>query len=142
MYAIGETAGSLHGACRIGGNASSVGVLSGILCAEAVAKADAKPSVLKMDIDYSEDLAVAKAFGPKIKRLAADGLGAFRDRETMLKSYDEISKMILKELILQLHDRMHSVLIMLKAALTREESRGFTFEETFLEKIEFEKGLV
>lgn len=146
LYAIGEAAGSIHGACRIGGNASSQAAVSGMICAEAVAKIDSTPTAMTLDTEYSQDPILEKTFVPRIKKLAAEALGAFRCRETLEKSSEELSAMLSSgELNSDTATKQMAltVLIMVKAALAREESRGVHIRTDFpLTDQDFERGLL
>ncbi len=146
LYAIGEAAGSIHGACRIGGNASSQAAISGMLCAEAIAKLDFISDVKPQAFEYAQDSETDKAYTRQIQALGDEALGAYRCRGTMEKNARILSKLLLSGELNKdkaTRQRALTILIMIKAALAREESRGVHLRTDFpLTNPLFERGLI
>jgi len=138
LYAIGEAAGGFHGACRIGGNAASQAVLSALLCAGAIAAGDHEARDFRDTApEWAENAETAAAWSPRLKHLAARALGAYRDGGTMTDAARALEEMIRSARLradAATENRASVLLIMILAALHREESRGVHLRSDFPEK--------
>lgn len=127
LFAVGEASGGVHGACRCAGNAASQATISGLLAAEAIVKLDRKNDHRQFEIDYKEDEAVFAKYVPKVRRLAAEALGIYRDGKKLKAVLNSLKCILSSENIKK--DSMsrqiaESVALMTEAALLRKESRG------------------
>lgn len=128
FYAAGEAAGGFHGACRCAGNAASQTVMSGLMCAEAIAKdLKAEPVRCEYPIEYHTDKAVYDACVPKAKALAVKALGIYRRGTTLLDAQQKLAQMLDAPDICRderARQIVESIALMVQAALERKESRG------------------
>ncbi|WP_296970740.1 MULTISPECIES: FAD-binding protein [Tepidanaerobacter] len=130
LYAVGEAAGSFHGACRLGGNAASQAVLTGLLCAEAIAKEEdiyISEDDFSMLIDYRVNKKVYEKYVPQIKKLASKGLGILRNGKDLAEAQKTLQEMLLDFQLRSdtaTYQTALSAFIMVTAALERKESRG------------------
>lgn len=127
LYAVGEACGGVHGACRCAGNAASQATLSGLLCAEAIAKAAQSGAPVEFPVEYLQNRQVYDVFVPQARQLAVKALGIYRNGEELTKAQEVLYGMLQDP---QLHhddeayQTVHSILLMVQAALARKESRG------------------
>ena len=146
LYAIGEAAGSLHGACRIGGNAAAQAAVSGVICAEAIAEdiGTAADGYKEKGL-YTENLELRNRYLPVIRKYGGEALGAFRCETMLLRSWDAIVQLFLSgELDVDTKTRQNAavILIMIKAAMERKESRGVHLREDYPQAIKaFERQI-
>ena len=159
LFAAGEVTGGLHGANRLRGNALTETLVYGARAGEAAA-AWAKT---QRAIDQRMLLKGLCAFLPKFHtdtvRLSATKLkqrlrevlwecaGTIRNRQGLLRAQDEVARILEdarrlspgndpRELqrTLELHHGARTALLIIKAALRREESRGAHFRDDFPEQ--------
>lgn len=127
FYAVGEACGGVHGACRCAGNAASQATLSGLLCAEAIAKAERTSVKDELPVEYVADESVYKRFVPGAREIAANALGIYRAGQTLLDAEMALLD-ILNDPLLRKDDCTYqtilSMRLMVSAALMRKESRG------------------
>lgn len=129
LYAVGEAAGSFHGACRLAGNAASQAVLSGLLCAESIAKQETPvlPDDSSIPIEYNVDEKVYEKYVPQIKEITSKGLGVFRNGKDLEEAKEKLKDILSSSELKKdtaAHQTALSVLIIVSAALERKESRG------------------
>jgi aspartate oxidase len=127
LYAVGEAAGSLHGACRLAGNAASQATLSGLLCAQAIVEDKEGVAVKEFPIDYVVDGEIYNLYAPQLEALATKSLGIYRNGEALEKAQSTLKTMLAKDDIKKdtaTTQKALSILIIVTAALNREESRG------------------
>lgn len=126
LYAVGEACGGIHGACRCAGNAASQAALSGMLCAEGIARngqGDRKPQT--QPLVYAEDAALREQLLPRLQQISAAALGIYRHGDELKQALTEVQQILdtcaadtfTSQLAL-------SIRMILSAALNREESRG------------------
>lgn len=126
LYAVGEACGGLHGACRCAGNAASQAALSGMICAEAIARngqADRKPE--PPEPEYREDPDLRQQLLPQLHQLSAGALGIYRDGpelEAALEGTESILARCQGDTFT--HQLALAIRMILQAALNRQESRG------------------
>lgn len=129
LYAVGEACGGVHGACRCAGNAASQAVLSGMICAEAIARgADLSRALAEEGaFEYRVNPDLRARYTPTIQRLAREALGVYRDGDALRGAIERLSAMLESgemagdTLCCQ---QAESALLMARAALAREETRG------------------
>lgn len=129
FFAVGEAAGGIHGACRLGGNAATQAMVSGIFAAEKILGVDtiftARSKIFNET--YNRDKHVNNKNISIIKEVVRKTLGFYRDEVILEKGLSELndiyeSKTILKdEFTRQL---ALSGLLIAQSALLRTESRG------------------
>ncbi|GAB6086910.1 FAD-binding protein [Alkaliphilus crotonatoxidans] len=127
LYAVGEAAGSIHGACRLAGNAAAQATLSGLLCAEAIAKKQIAIPDEEFPVDYLEDQGVYQQIVPQVKQLALNVLGIYRNGHDLATAQEKLEEILSRPEIkkdTETYQITQSVLIMVRAALERKESRG------------------
>lgn len=127
LYAVGEACGGVHGACRSAGNAASQATLSGLLCAEAIAKDDRSWTPREQDAAYARDQAVSERFVPEARRLTAEAMGIYRRGETLRAALKRLEDTLRAPELARDEEARQSVeamALMVRAALRREESRG------------------
>jgi aspartate oxidase len=129
LYAVGEAAGGFHGACRMAGNAASQAAISGIIAADAISSAPQNFVTGARPVNFSEyrcDDTVREKFGPVIDT-ASVALGVYRTGPSLESSLKTLTQLLddpecSKDTDTKL--RAESVLLMVRAALERKESRG------------------
>lgn len=127
LYAVGEAAGSIHGACRLAGNAAAQGALSGLLCAEAIAKENPRTIDKEYPTEYYQDKEVYGRYVPVIRETATRALGIYRNGVELAEAYQYLKGIIDSVEIkkdTEAYQIALSVLVMVQAALERKESRG------------------
>lgn len=127
LYAVGEACGGVHGACRCAGNAASQTTLSGLLCAEAIARSDLTPGAKAFPAECPTDRAVYDQYMPQARAIAAKALGIYRDGPILEDAKARLEALlVLPELSRDLEtcQSVESMLLMTRAALARKESRG------------------
>ena len=133
FYAVGEACGGVHGACRCAGNAASQATLSGLLCAEAIAKVnkkiEEKEFVINKEfaINYVENKDIYNKYVPKAKQLAVKALGIYRDGKVLEDSLMTLKSWLNSDDIhndTETNQIVESIKLMVEAALNRKESRG------------------
>lgn len=129
LYAVGEAAGGVHGACRCAGNAASQAVLSGIICAEAIAQSGETQVQMQQRFPCERriELGVYQRYAPRIQAIAQKGLPVYRTREAMQEALAQLDALSKEQPVRQDEDTQDlalAVRLMLIAALNRKESRG------------------
>ncbi len=127
FYAVGEACGGVHGACRCAGNAASQATLSGLLCAEGIMKKKNNTKTKEFPIEYSQDKTVSGTYIPQVRELAAKALGIYRNGNMLKSALEAMKALREKEDVkkdTETYQTVVSVMLMLQAALLREESRG------------------
>lgn len=129
FYAVGEAAGGIHGACRCAGNAASQAVISGMLCAEAIAEHGAHQVTLNRRFPCQRriEVGIFARYKPEIQRIAAQGLAVYRSEEGLRSALAQLSDIQSSQPVRQDEDTQDLCLAvqrMLLAALARRESRG------------------
>ncbi len=127
LYAIGEACGGVHGACRSAGNAASQATLSGLLCAQAIARDRDTGTPDEFPAAYASDRAIYQRFVPQAQKSTVVAMGIYRNGETLSQALEDLESM-LSDPTLALDDAAHqaveSMALMVRAAIRRTESRG------------------
>lgn len=127
FYAVGEACGGVHGACRSAGNAASQATLSGLLCAQAIAKANNAHATEECAFAYASDPEAAKRILPQAEKLTVAAMGIYRRGSALHKTLNALENM-LKDPDCAKDERarqsIESMALMVRAALNRRESRG------------------
>lgn len=127
FYAVGEACGGVHGACRSAGNAAAQATLSGLLCAEAVAKAVRSGALPEAKAEYRTDETVRERFLPQAQALAVKALGIYRRGEALEDAKEKLEALLADPALAQddkTRQAVESMTLMVRAALRRRESRG------------------
>lgn len=127
LYAVGEAAGSLHGACRLAGNAATQAVLSGLLCAEAICAETLEPVDKELPMQYTSDAQVCRQYATKLEQLATSTLGVFRNGPAMVAALLELNHLLTLPELQKDSSTYHKAVVihcLLTSALERRESRG------------------
>ena len=145
FYAVGEACGGIHGACRCAGNAASQALLSGMICGEAIAKEYTHNEVAQTPAAWKVDKAVYERFVPKAQESARTALAIYRNGADLQSAKLHLEEM-LRHVDIKKDERaeqiVRSILLMVTAALQREESRGTHMRLDFPEAdVKFAKGM-
>lgn len=127
FYAVGEACGGIHGACRSAGNAAAQAVLSGLLCAQAIAQADRSFAPSPCAAEFRQDSAVRACFLPQAQALAEKAMGVYRRGETLKDAKKKLEAFLFDPAFAQdekTRQAVESMALMVSAALRRTESRG------------------
>ncbi len=129
LYAVGEAAGGVHGACRCAGNAASQAVMSGLLCADAIAASgETREKITDWLVCHRRlEYGIYQRYAPVMKKLAAEGLAVYREEKTLQRCLDQVEELLHDKAVWmdeELLDLGWSIKLMLRAALNRRESRG------------------
>ncbi|MCS7233784.1 MAG: FAD-binding protein [Synergistetes bacterium] len=145
FFAIGEAAGGIHGACRLGGNAATQALVSGILAAEEIAKereenerefekALGKKSLIDSSIRFKRNASIMGEKICLIKDILRKAFGFRRSGCELERAFNLISD-ILESTELKLdtfsYQTVLSALLLIKAAFLREETRGSHYREDY-----------
>lgn len=129
LYAVGEAAGGVHGACRCAGNAASQAVMSGLLCAEAIVaheKLDCG-SEKTFPCELRMEQSVYLAYVPRVQALAAYAFGPCRNEGILTDALAQLDTLLAQPPVR--HDEPTQLIalalkLILSEALRRQESRG------------------
>lgn len=119
--------GGVHGACRSAGNAAAQATLSGLLCAEAVAKVVRSGALPEAKAEYRVDETVRECFLPQAQALAVKALGIYRRGEALEDAKEKLEALLADPALAQddkTRQAVESMTLMVRAALRRRESRG------------------
>lgn len=138
LFAAGEAAGGMHGACRMAGNAATQAAVSGLAAAKSMAGlAAADPAAVPADAEVA-DIVINKdrraALTPRIRDIVSKYIEKERDAAGLGEAIAELQA-IRDEAAGDTFTRQlaESGLLLATAAKTREESRGTHFRNDFPE---------
>jgi fumarate reductase (CoM/CoB) subunit A len=159
LFAAGEVTGGLHGANRLGGNALTETLVFGSRAGEAAAawaseRAGDKSKMLLKELDSSGTESKVKEAGSnltqlrkRLRKILWEEGGIRRNKKGLTRALEEVKGIqneslglplgdnpLLVQRILELRSGSRTAIIILKAALKREESRGAHFREDFTEQ--------
>lgn len=154
LYAAGETAGGLHGANRLGGNALTETVVYGMRAGEAAAdeiyrditaaschwSAKAEKKVAQLWEEHSLGHQSPRQFNNALQKLMWDKAGVIRTGTDLSSALEELNKLGQIPLstreagltkVLETKNRLITAEMICRAALFRQESRGSHFRQDF-----------
>lgn len=135
LFAAGEAAGGMHGACRMAGNAATQAAVSGLMAAKHIAAFDKQlPDMPKMPA-YHEDLRIRDEIMPQIRSAVSRYIEKERDAQGLGEAMALLRKLreqadgdsFTEQCAL-------SGMLLAAAALAREESRGTHSRNDFPEQ--------
>lgn len=131
IYAIGEAAGGVHGACRCAGNGGAQSVVSGFIAANAILSDTLSKEgyIIEMsdDLEYKMDLEVFKAIKEDLIEIGMEKFEYVKDLEQIEEAVNNLKDLLDRE---DIHkdtkslQSINSAIMVLESALTREESVG------------------
>lgn len=132
LFAAGEAAGGMHGACRMAGNAATQAAVSGLAAAKAMAAMKSDETAAPAPQPVETDLAVRNALSPKVRDLVSQYIEKERDAAGLAMAIAELGAIrdqaagdtFTQQLAL-------SGILLASAAKAREESRGTHFRGDF-----------
>lgn len=137
LFAAGEAAGGMHGACRMAGNAATQAAVSGLAAAKGILEYRATPTNSQAVVSYEENPAVRSALTPEIKDIVSKYISRDRDGEGLQEAITQLQR---------LYDESQgdtftaqlalSGILLAKAALERTESRGTHLRTDYEEQSE------
>jgi len=147
LYAIGEAMGGFQGADRAGGSGAAQAILSGYACAESVSQVSFEtvhfPEIAEKP---ALDTAIRNRYLPTAQSIGRKAMSVIRTGSELLQAEKKLEELygfpeIAKDVICQ--DTVLSMLLMIKGALARKESRGVHVREDFPEEDpSFAKGII
>lgn len=146
LFVVGEAAGGVHGACRLGGNASTQALTSGILAAERAMESyeedkrkfekwRAKGNHNRYGISFERNIEIREKNIPLLKNLLKESFGFKRVACELEKALDHINDLFKSGKLKSdsfSYQAFLSSLLLIKSALIREESRGSHYREDYL----------
>jgi L-aspartate oxidase len=141
LYAAGEvTCTGVHGANRLASNSLLEGLVFGARAGEAAASDSGRWSVVSGQREPSERTAgasaIATAVKKRVKRVMWERVGILRDRESLERAIVEFEQIERSNLGTSSRNFVTLALLVARAALWREESRGGHFRSDFPEQHE------
>ena len=141
LYAAGEVSCTgVHGANRLASNSLLEGLVFGARAGEAAAADSGKRSVVsgrKDTIEQSGNRStIATAVKKRVKRVMWERAGILRDRESLQRAISEFEQIERSNLGTSSRNFVTLALLVARAALWREESRGGHFRSDFPEQRE------
>jgi len=141
LYAAGEVACTgVHGANRLASNSLLEGLVFGARAGEAAATDSGKRSVVSGRKDTVEQSGnrstIATAVKKRVKRVMWERVGILRDRESLQRAISEFEQIERSNLGTSSRNFVTLALLVARAALWREESRGGHFRSDFPEQRE------
>jgi len=142
LYAAGEvTCTGVHGANRLASNSLLEGLVFGARAGEAAAQDSGKWPVTGGQQDplrsRSESrTAISTAVKKRVKRVMWERVGILRDRESLERAISEFEQIESSRLSTSSRNFVTLALLVARAALWREESRGGHFRSDFPEQHE------
>lgn len=126
LFAAGEAAGGMHGACRMAGNAATQAAVSGLMAAKSIADFNTDNILeLPQPTEYTENPAKQKRLLPEIQNIVSLYIERERDAVDLGEAV-----VLLNNLLEQAagdtftQQCARSGILLATAALAREESRG------------------
>lgn len=125
LFAAGEAAGGMHGACRMAGNAATQAAVSGLAAAKGILEYTA-PSIDSQQIaPYSEDPAVRSKNANRVKDIVTQYINRERNKEGLQYAINQLWHLYNGSLDDTFTAQLAlSGVLLANAALERTESRG------------------
>lgn len=142
LYAAGEvTCTGVHGANRLASNSLLEGLVFGARAGEAVAKDSGQWTVdsgqffeERQSAIGNPQPAISTAVRKRVKRVMWERVGILRERESLARAISEFEQIAASNLSTSSRNFVNLALLVAKAALWREESRGGHFRTDFPEQ--------
>ena len=136
LYAAGEvTCTGVHGANRLASNSLLEGLVFGARAGEAAAADSGRLSVIDRpsanDASGRPQTAIATAVKKRVKRVMWERVGILRDRESLQRAISEFEQIEQASLSTSSRNFVTLALLVARAALWREESRGGHYRSDF-----------
>ncbi|MBK9154152.1 MAG: FAD-binding protein, partial [Chloracidobacterium sp.] len=145
LYAAGEvTCTGVHGANRLASNSLLEGLVFGARAGEAAAKDNVEFRISNFETGKSENvsavgdprLSISTAVKKRVKRAMWERVGILRDEESLKRAIAEFEQIAASNLSTSSRNFVTLALLIARAALWREESRGGHFRTDFPEPSE------
>lgn len=141
LYAAGEvTCTGVHGANRLASNSLLEGLVFGARAGEAAVVDDLGSNISnersKMSTSGARDkksVTISTAVKKRVKRVMWERVGILRDRDSLHRAISEFEQITSADLSTSSHNFVTLALLVARAALWREESRGGHFRNDFAE---------
>ena len=126
LFAAGEAAGGMHGACRMAGNAATQAAVSGLMAAASMAEFPAKDLPGLPEIPrFSENQSLRAALLPHIRETVSNYVERERDGNGLKKARAALAELRTRAADDTFTEQCAlSGLLLAEAALAREETRG------------------
>ncbi|MEJ7847188.1 MAG: L-aspartate oxidase [Pyrinomonadaceae bacterium] len=141
LYAAGEVACTgVHGANRLASNSLLEGLVFGARAGEAAAADNFKFQISNFKIEDQKpeirnaDSGISTAVKKRVKRLMWERVGILRDKESLQRAIREFEQIAKSNLSTSSNNFVTIALLVAKAALWREESRGGHYRNDFPER--------
>ena len=140
LYAAGEVACTgVHGANRLASNSLLEGLVFGARAGDAAAEDSSKCKVQGRiseagpsdTLNLRPETSIATAVRKRVKRVMWERVGILRDRESLERALKEFEQIAAAELSISSRNFVTLAILVAKAALWREESRGGHFRTDF-----------
>ncbi|MCD8351600.1 MAG: FAD-binding protein [Planctomycetaceae bacterium] len=135
LYAAGEAAGGMHGACRMAGNAATQAAVSGLAAAKAMAELQVQAPEPITPAAIKSNPGVRKSVAPAIREVVTRAVERERDAaglQAALTSLKDLAKQAKEDTFTA--QLAECGILLATAALKREESRGTHLRTDFPEK--------
>ncbi|QYO66247.1 L-aspartate oxidase [Leptolyngbya sp. 7M] len=149
LYAAGEvTCTGVHGANRLASNSLLEGLVWGARAGKAAANDELSSPVAKRAQTVSDNSAaigdtrsaIATAVRKRVKRVMWERVGILRDRKSLLRAINEFEQIAGSNLSVSSRNFVTLALLIARAALWREESRGGHYRTDHPEqRLEFQR---
>ncbi|MBK9156018.1 MAG: L-aspartate oxidase [Chloracidobacterium sp.] len=145
LYAAGEvTCTGVHGANRLASNSLLEGLVFGARAGEAAAKDNVEFRISNFEAGKSENvsavgdprLSISTAVKKRVKRAMWERVGILRDEESLQRAITEFEQIAASNLSTSSRNFVTLALLIARAALWREESRGGHYRTDFPEPSE------
>lgn len=144
LYAAGEvTCTGVHGANRLASNSLLEGLVFGARAGEAAAADNLKFQISNFKSEENVDpsstnpeAGIATAVKKRVKRVMWERVGILRDRDSLIRAEKEFEQIERSNLSTSSRNFVTLALLVTRAALWREESRGGHFRSDFPEQRE------
>lgn len=126
LFAAGEAAGGMHGACRMAGNAATQAAASGLMAARGMAEyTPPPPSKTPELLPFRENPEIRATLLPRIRETVSRHIERERNAEGLLAALAFLKNLREEASVDTFTEQCAlSALLLGTAALTREESRG------------------
>jgi aspartate oxidase len=133
LYAIGEAAGGIHGACRMAGNSATQALVSALLCGDDILNSvHSAPSLPVGTPQPRKNERIRRELLPKIGEIIGHSLGPIRCAETLQKGFDNLISLYPKSTDDEFtRHRILCGLLLVQASFFRRESRGNHFRSDY-----------